>query len=188
MCPEHEILSAFYDGEIPFPWNEQIKRHLASCKECSQKLETYKTIQTRLLQDSEPDFTPSMQRVRNRISLIKHNIRHRKTPFYRKKISLPVPFVTVAAAVLVLIGSLFVFTMMKTGSSSVNIVTYKEDGTRTEVKITAKNVKEIETLLNALEYNSTPNEVIIKLPEGSNEFRVGEPKLIRVMNYKRNGQ
>jgi hypothetical protein len=188
MCPEHEILSAYCDGEVSFPWNEQIERHLASCKKCSQKLKSYRDIRTRLLKDSEPDCTPSMQRVWNKISHLKQNVRDIKTPFWRKKISLPIPLVGVAAALVIFLGFLFIFTMMKTDSSSVNIITHKYDGTMTEVNITAQDVEEIEALLQALDKSSSPNEVIIRLPEGSNEFRVGEPKLIRVINHKREGQ
>ena len=52
MCPENEILSAYIDGEVPFPWNKQIEEHLASCKTCKQKVESYKKVQMQLLKDS----------------------------------------------------------------------------------------------------------------------------------------
>lgn len=188
MCPEHEILSAYCDGEVPLPWNEKIEKHLTICKKCSQKLGSYKTIRTHLLKDSEPDISPSMQRVWNKISFFKHNIRKMKTPFWKKKISLPVPFVAVAATLLVIIGFILIINVIQPNSSTVNIVTQKEDGSMTKVNIIAKDAEEIEALLKAFENDSTPNEVIIQLPEGSNEFQVGEPKLIRVMNNKRKGQ
>jgi hypothetical protein len=34
MCPDKEILSEFFDNEVPSPWKEQIESHLAICPSC----------------------------------------------------------------------------------------------------------------------------------------------------------
>ena len=185
MCPEYEILSAYIDGEVPFPWNKQIEEHLSSCKTCSQKVESYRKVQASMLQDSEPDYSPPMQRIWNKISELKQSNRYIRTPIWKKKISIPVPLAGVAAALVIFIGFLLVFNVMKSNPSSVNIITHKDDGSMTEVNITANDAEEIQALLRALESNSTPNEVIIQLPEGSTQFQVGEPELIRAVDFKR---
>jgi hypothetical protein len=188
MCPDHEILSAFCDGEVTFPWNEQIKKHLASCNKCSRKLDAYRKLRTCLLEDSEPDCSPSMERVRDKINSLKQHSKQRTFPFWKKKVSVPVPFVAAAAVLVVFFGFLLVFTVVRMDSSTVNIVTERDDGSMTRVKIITKNTDEIEMLLKALENNTSSNEVIIKLPEGSNDFQMGEPKLIRAVNHNRKGQ
>ena len=185
MCPEHEILSAYIDGEILSPWDKHIEQHILSCKACKDKLESYKKLRTTLSQVSEPDITLPMQRVWNKITQARKNFHLVKIPFWQKRISLPMPFVALAAALVICIGFVLVFNTMKPDSSTVNIITHKDDGSMTEVNITANDVKEIEALLKALEKNNTPNEVIIKMPEGSNEFQVGEPELIRAIDFKR---
>jgi anti-sigma factor RsiW len=41
MCPDRELLSAYFDGEVPSPWRERIARHLESCAACTRTLERY---------------------------------------------------------------------------------------------------------------------------------------------------
>lgn len=39
MCPDAELLSAFFDGEIPSPWDERVREHVSACPSCAQVLE-----------------------------------------------------------------------------------------------------------------------------------------------------
>ena len=187
MCPEHEILSAYIDGEVPSPWDKQIEKHMLSCNTCAEKLESYKNLKNILLQDSEPDYRLPMQKVWDKITQVRKNIYQFKKHIWQRKVSIPIPFVAIAATLVICIGFISVFNTMKPDPSSVNIITHKEDGSMTEVNITAKDAEEIEALLKALEDNNAPNEVIIRLPEGSNEFQVGEPELLRAIDFRRNG-
>ena len=38
MCPDREILSAYFDGEIGSPWERAIAEHVASCEHCREML------------------------------------------------------------------------------------------------------------------------------------------------------
>ncbi|MBN2440856.1 MAG: hypothetical protein JXJ04_05905 [Spirochaetales bacterium] len=186
MCPDHEILSAFFDGEVLSPWNKQLEKHISTCESCKQKIESYKKVRETLKNDPGPDPSLPMERVWNKISQLEIKIRPMQKPFWEKKVSLPIPLLAVAATIIICIGFISVFNVMKPHTSTVNIVTHKDDGSMTEVNIVAKDAEEIEALLKALENNSASNETIIRLPEGQNEFHVGEPELIRAVEFKRN--
>lgn len=49
MCPDKDLLSTFVDGEVPSPWNEQIKNHIDSCSNCQKIVEQYRFISSNLL-------------------------------------------------------------------------------------------------------------------------------------------
>jgi hypothetical protein len=192
MCPDHELLSAFIDGEIPSPWNKHIEMHVSSCKACADKIKEYSVMRAHLLDDAEPEIESAMERVRMKLANVKYRSDSRtglrKIHIWNRKISLPIPLIAAAALIVICIGFVIIFNTMKTDPSKINIVTQKGDGSMTEVNITAKDAKEIEALLKAMETSNTPNEAIIRLPEGSNQFQIGEPELLRAIDFKRNNR
>lgn len=57
MCPDDALLSAFVDGEIPSPWKERMEIHMAGCRECSRKVESFRSLQRSMLAlDAEADL------------------------------------------------------------------------------------------------------------------------------------
>jgi len=44
VCPEKQILSIYYDGELPAEFNKKIERHIESCVECQKSLEYFKRV------------------------------------------------------------------------------------------------------------------------------------------------
>jgi len=49
MCPDDALLSAFVDDEIPSPWKERMEIHVSGCRECSRKVESFRTLQRSML-------------------------------------------------------------------------------------------------------------------------------------------
>ncbi|MDR0550662.1 MAG: zf-HC2 domain-containing protein [Spirochaetaceae bacterium] len=41
MCPDKQMLSVYFDNELPSPWKEKLEAHIASCEDCRHALETY---------------------------------------------------------------------------------------------------------------------------------------------------
>lgn len=41
MCPDPQLLSVYYDGELPHPWKGKMESHLEQCPRCRQKLENF---------------------------------------------------------------------------------------------------------------------------------------------------
>ncbi len=44
MCPDAELLSAFFDGEVPPPWEGRVRDHAASCPACREALERMRSL------------------------------------------------------------------------------------------------------------------------------------------------
>ena len=43
-CPNKDLLSAYIDGELTFPWKETIERHLQDCEVCHKVYAQYATV------------------------------------------------------------------------------------------------------------------------------------------------
>ena len=43
-CPNKDLLSAYIDGELAFPWKETIERHLQECSACNRVYGEYATV------------------------------------------------------------------------------------------------------------------------------------------------
>ena len=41
MCPDRQIISLYFDSELPSPWKEKLETHLKSCTECRKTLAGY---------------------------------------------------------------------------------------------------------------------------------------------------
>jgi len=41
MCPDTQLLSVYFDGELPSPWKEKMESHVAQCPGCRHRLEGY---------------------------------------------------------------------------------------------------------------------------------------------------
>jgi anti-sigma factor RsiW len=44
MCPDAELLSAYFDNEVPSPWSEKLARHIDACPQCQAKLAEYRAL------------------------------------------------------------------------------------------------------------------------------------------------
>ena len=44
MCPDNQLISAYFDDELDSKWSEQVESHISSCRECSRKLEAYRQL------------------------------------------------------------------------------------------------------------------------------------------------
>ena len=56
MCPDVEILSSFYDGELEDSQREVVKTHVESCPHCQKKLAELELISNTINAEEEPDF------------------------------------------------------------------------------------------------------------------------------------
>jgi len=42
VCPDRQLLSVYFDGELPSPWKEKMEAHIAGCPACGRRLEEYR--------------------------------------------------------------------------------------------------------------------------------------------------
>jgi hypothetical protein len=186
MCPEFEILSAYFDGEIGSPWAQVIETHCSSCADCCSRLESLKELRAALKGDPEPDWHDSFARVREKIS--EREIRRIQThvPVWKQRLSVPIPVFALGVVLLLGFGIFGFLAQPQSGQGSVSVKSTKDGSGATELQITGSSSEEVEALLKSLEETGSPKEVIIKLPEGSRFDKIGEPELIRSVDFRGN--
>ena len=111
MCPKRQMISLYYDGEIPSPWKEKMEAHLESCPECRAALAECGYLGKFLQGAPEETVMAAQERVWKKLTapeLIIPNTETRrvkaKTRNWNTNITLPLP--VAAAAALVIIASL----------------------------------------------------------------------------------
>ncbi len=58
-CPDRELLSAFYDKEVPSPYMEAIAEHVASCPACAAQLASFGKLSGLLCALDEAEVVPA---------------------------------------------------------------------------------------------------------------------------------
>jgi anti-sigma factor RsiW len=48
MCPDKQILSVYFDGELPERFRRTLEDHLASCKQCAKTLASFRALSAKL--------------------------------------------------------------------------------------------------------------------------------------------
>jgi hypothetical protein len=142
MCPEKELISVYFDGELPSPWKEKLEVHLETCPECRSTLENYKETQALLhANDVAVPFHPvdeaGVSRLRRRPRTVRYSyVRSLMT----RRLELPLP--AAAAAALLVLGGVFVFGRVY-------------NAPKTEVAVQKAAASEIPRILEADDYSDS---------------------------------
>ncbi len=182
MCPDDQILSAFYDGEVPEPWNTKISEHVRSCPECGRRIEKYDTLSSGL--KSEPDgFDRMAEFSQERIyrNLISSNGRV-QAHLWQKNISVPLPFIAAAAAVILFFGIGYFTGRAGLGNSPEPLPLAREDSS--EVLTVQLDDGDMTDLAELLRNRDEQVQVFIELPPASFFDAGEEPQLIRAADYR----
>lgn len=115
MCPDEELLSSFFDGEVPSPWKERIELHLSSCPDCSRKLRRFGELRATLAEAVSPEeeqlLAAAAARIGQSVDFGAFGLkRGERAPLlhldkvWSKKVALSIPLLTAGAAALLLAG------------------------------------------------------------------------------------
>ncbi len=181
-CPTREMLSAFFDGEIELPWSERIRRHLDECAHCQAEITKLETLRQLLHSDEEPDFKESLERTRFHLETTARPKLARKSPFWRNKISLPLPAAAAILFVALAMGGMLIFLSTRPNFPFMSIT--REPSGVTEVQVAAP-IEDLEQLLKSLDRQSVNQEILINLPEDTQFIIVGEPEMVRETEHSR---
>jgi len=121
MCPDVEILSSFYDGELEDSQREVVKTHVESCPHCQKKLAELELISGAINAEEEPDFQMAQVNTWNNLMDIIDREEHKvpKVNFWQRRfqISFPAAAALVAAFIVVLSLSVVSFYMGRSSES-----------------------------------------------------------------------
>ena len=188
MCPDRQILSLYFDGELPSPWKEKMDAHLKSCEKCLSHLAQY----YRLKEILEGDRSEVSAELKNRVwdktisgtmeGLFNHTRRNPvRQVFWNRNISLTFPAAVAAAAVFIII-SLLAIQGMQAPQADQEFEIAAGIGEEVQGIIP---VSDMDSVLQYLSLESMSDFVVIRLPETRNFSSSGEPALLRAADYSR---
>ena len=180
MCPDTELLSAFYDEELDALWESKIADHVSSCAACQATLSHFAHLSSKLHGLDTDQIEASMARSWQ----IKHDARERRpVALWNRRISVPVPVLAAAAAVLVGVFGLGIFFNLSGGAKpSSPPVALQAQTEMSPVDFQVNNLSDLLTYLNSKDLGTN---VTIQLPKGFDQLAVGKPQLIRAADFNR---
>jgi len=181
MCPDREILSAYFDGEIAAPWEREISAHLATCELCRAQLSGMGETR-RLLKDEEAQaWRAPMERVRRRI--LAHVPQDRlKVSAWRRQVSLPLPVAVLAAALLLTFGVTLAVLATRTNMGYIRVTRAPAGGTEYQFAVPYEKV---EALLKSMGGADANIESVMTIPKNVKLVPVGEPRMGKADEFLR---
>ena len=182
MCPDDELLSAYYDDELDPVWERRIGQHVSSCQSCTNKLALFARLSEDLQEVNEPDFETSKRRVWLSIERSTNRVH---VSFWNRRISVPVPAIAgIAAAFAVLVGvGLLMTTQGRQVSPVVQpLTTAAPQQDIAPVRFQVNNLNDLMSYLDSKDFG---NNVTIQLPKEADQLSIGKPQLIRAADFKR---
>jgi hypothetical protein len=185
-CPHKELLSVYFDGELPSPWKEKMDLHVAGCASCARALEAYQSLS---LKPSDADIAETgaaRERVWRRLETDAAPVAFkRRMPDYgavwRRQLSVPLP---AAAAVAVLFVALAVFSALRApGAAKTPVMAIAAEADFESPGIIP--AADMESVLQYLSSRDNGDMLILRLPESRNFVNYGEPEIIRAADYSR---
>ncbi|MFP3089111.1 zf-HC2 domain-containing protein [Treponema sp. TIM-1] len=186
MCPNRQILSVYYDKELPSPWREKMEAHLALCPECRKRLEQYRSFffpsaggeasavnsrteeaKTRVWQNlAVPEEKPVEVKFRQNL--------------WRRSIVIPLPLAAAMAALLAV-----AFTLVLLNRPTPMMVP-QEITAANGIGLDLQGITPVSDIRGVLQYLSDEDDIVIlRLPESKSFMSYGEPLYIRAEDYSR---
>ena len=178
MCPEHQIMSIYFDGELDSPWKEKFEKHLEECSSCREHLELYRYTRHRLTEASlitdkpmEQSLLEAMERVWEKTGFV---IKKPKRRFWTGSINIPIP--AAAAAGLVMAIALAAIIVLR---QPVKVMEPQLAGMEMQEMMP---VSDMASFFQYLGSDNSADVVIIRLPE-TTFMNAGESKMLRAADY-----
>ena len=195
MCPDRQIISLYFDGELPSPWKEKMAAHLSDCPKCRNVLAGYRKIGDGLGELSRETIAEAQDRVWKKISspqLVVSGGSASKTAarrleavkrIWKRNITLPLP---VAAAALIVVVTFFALMGIRVGNQSLQqepVAAMMGIGLD-DFAMVPVPMHDMNDVLHYLSSQDNGDIMVIRLPE--HRFsRSGEPALINAADYSR---
>jgi hypothetical protein len=184
MCPDHQVMSVYFDGELDSPWKEKFEKHLETCSSCRKHLESYQVMRQRLKDASLVHDTPmdqplmdAMERVWEKTGYVIRPKRNGVRRFWNGSLTIPVPIAAAAGLIMAI--------------AFAAIIALRQPVKISEPQLAGLEMQEMipvsADMASFFQYLSSDNSadmVIIRLPE-TTFTNVGEPRMIRAADYTR---
>jgi hypothetical protein len=183
-CPSREVLSVYFDQELPSPWKEKMEAHLGVCPECRARLEQYRAVS---LAGKDPSYSDAaMEAAKQRVwrdlsSPVQERSRKvRGRPLWRRSVSLPLRAAAAAAAMVILALAVMLIDRIP---GPVRQEPAVADGRGLDVQGVIP-ISGMNDILQYLSNGGTDDMVIIHLPESRRFTASGDPVIVKEADYQ----
>lgn len=160
MCPEDNVLSCYFDGELESHWARKVEAHLQDCARCGDRLRIYQKVRDALASANEPDVRRSMGQVRQSLE-VAQSARIRAVPLIRRRFAVSIP---AAAAVCVFAVTAGFLVAMLVRRTDLRLLQVRKEPSGTSFQVAAP-IEDLEQLIKALGADFDNRELTIQLPE-----------------------
>jgi hypothetical protein len=186
MCPNRQILSVYYDKELPSPWREKMEAHLALCPECKNRLEQYRSFSFPAAGGEEAALNSRAEAVKARVWQNLAALEEKtaglkpRQNLWRRSIVIPLPL---AAAVAALMAVAFTLVLLNRPAP---MMVPQEISAANGIGLDLQGITPVSDIRGVFQYLSDEdNIVILRLPESKSFMSYGEPLYIRGEDYVR---
>jgi len=169
MCPDNQILSIYFDGELDSPWKEKLEAHIESCPSCRERLALYRHTRQEL---AKIPVNPEEALVR----VWENSNFTAKRRLWNHSISIPLPIAAAAGLIMVLTMAALIALKQPQKVNGLPLA-----GMEMQEMIPASDMA---NFFQYLERDNSAEMVIIRLPE-TTFTRAGEPRMLRASDYSR---
>lgn len=174
MCPDEQLLSVYLDKELPEPWASKLKEHLELCSSCKLKYQALERV-SNLLKDTPENSAFVSDRVWQQLEQTVESLQPLPT-IWRKPVYLPLPLAVAAAFVFALLS----FIVLRGNTS-------KAPAVMTELRTNVEQAIPVNSMAEVLQYldaqGSQAEVIVVRLPETQTFTPVGQPELIKAVDY-----
>jgi predicted anti-sigma-YlaC factor YlaD len=181
MCPDNEILSAYFDGEISARWGREIAAHVSTCPSCGSRLAEMQKARTLMREGGQQEWQMPMERVRRRILGHAPAVR-RRIPAWRRQVVLPLPVAALAALLLLTFGVSLTVLATRTGMGYIRVTKAPAGGTEYQFAVPYDKV---EALLKSMGGADASVESVMTIPKSVKLIPVGEPRMGKATEFPR---
>jgi hypothetical protein len=190
MCPDHQILSVYFDGEMPSPWKEKMASHLERCPQCRRQIESYRLVSASVagtgaaltdaarVKDARERIWRNLE---ERARFRRHGVLIRGSSVWKRRISIPLPAAAAAAVLVVAMAALWVRRPVE--PAVFPNVTLASGENLQEPEIVP--IADMNGVLQYLGREDSGDMLILRLPESSNFMSYGEPAILKATDYSR---
>jgi len=195
MCPDRQIISLYLDGELPSPWKEKMKDHLASCSKCRAAFTGYGGLREKLGDLSENTIQTAQDRVWAKLNAAEEwslkpsqQLRVDKQSSFRVwRGSVTMPLPVAAAAAVIIIVAFFALVRIR-GVTPLSVPVVQDSVAAFNIGLDDQGIVPVTDMNGVLRYLSNQDNgdfMVIRLPETKNFSRIGDPTLINAADYSR---
>ena len=177
MCPDRELISAWYDGETDGRWMSEIKRHVDECNDCAAELDRFRRLSSSVQSVAVPGEQQIKERLYASIERKKHVVY--PEPFWQKHFEISFPMLVGAAAVVFMLFTALLVGILRFGSAPEVVEEIKAEP---EVAMQVISLEEAAAFILS---DDSGFDVLITIPSSDALSLSGEPQLIREADYKR---